>query len=88
MENLCSIQFESVSINTLNGAETCNLKYCLTQLFTISFKKIMCCSDVTSNAILTGILPMSLRVLEESVYKLISRINDVGNYLIDSLLSI
>ncbi|KAK6635986.1 hypothetical protein RUM43_009638 [Polyplax serrata] len=78
MENLCSIQFESVSINTLNGAETCNLKYCLTQLFTISFKKIMCCSDVTSNAILTGILPMSLRVLEESVYKLISRINDVG----------
>ena len=70
LENLCSLQFGSVSTQNLEAHEMAELKSGLTQLLIISLEKVMGCPDITSNVILTGILPMMLKVLEDSVCKL------------------
>ncbi|KAL0267522.1 UNVERIFIED_CONTAM: hypothetical protein PYX00_009770 [Menopon gallinae] len=81
LENLCSMQFGSVSLQSLESHETADLKSNLTLLLAISLDRVMGCPDITTNVILTGILPMMLRVLEDSICKLTSDYSDIGTEL-------
>lgn len=72
------MQFGSVSLQGLENHEAADLKINLTLLLVISLDRVMGCPDVTTNVILTGILPMMLRVLEDSICKLTSDYSEIG----------
>lgn len=78
LENLCSIKFGSVSTNNLSNKESTHLKYFLSELVVISLEKIMECDDMANSLVSSGIVSMTLRVLENITFKLLSEVKNKG----------
>lgn len=73
---LCTLQFESSPASRINltPPEVAHLKASLTELLVASFDKILTHPDLFIKIIHNGILPMLLRLLEDSTYKLSVRL--------------
>ncbi|XP_068085277.1 lysosomal-trafficking regulator [Anabrus simplex] len=70
LENLCSLQFGSAPTEAFTFTEVAELKCAMTQLLLTALEKVLMHPDVTMTVIRNGMLPVTLKVLEDAICKM------------------